>query len=186
MLFLLFLLAMAAAAALTVWRAHDRLVALDERCNTAFADIDVHLKHRHDVIPNLVETVRGYAGHEQTVLTDVTRARAAAVRASGPETRLEAETQLGQSIVSALALSESYPELKASRHFRELRQELSDCEGRITAARRFHNLAVDEFNATLRQFPGTVVADRARLVRRKPFDLGLDRVLMDEPVAIKF
>ncbi len=165
---------------------YNRLVALDQRCDTAFADVDVHLKHRHNLIPGLVETVRGYAGHERAVLEEVTRARAGALQASGPDMRLNAETQLGQSINSVLSMVEKYPELQASGHFRELRMELTGAENRITAARRFYNLAVEEYNAKLRQFPANVIGARLRLSRRKPFDIGIERVLLDEPVAIKF
>ena len=185
----LFLLAIGggvAAAGGLVWSTYNRLMALDERCETAFADVDVQLKHRHNLIPGLVETVRGYAGHELTVLGEVTRARASALRASGPETRLEAETQVGQSISSLLTIVERYPDLQASAHFRDLRMELADAENRITAARRFYNLAIDEFNATLRQFPGNVIGAAVRLGRRKPFDIGIERVLLDEPAAIRF
>lgn len=167
------------------WSTHNRLMALDERCNTAFADVDVQLKHRHNLIPGLVEIVRGFAGHELTVLTEVTRARASALRASAPEMRLEAEAQVGLSLNSLLSVVERYPEIQASAHFRDLRVELSDAENRITAARRFYNLAVDEFNATLRQFPGNRIGHAVRLSRRKAFDLGVERMLLDEPVAIK-
>lgn len=169
-----------------IWLTYNRLQALDERCNTAFADVDVQLKHRHNLIPGLVETVRGFVGHEHSVLTEVTKARAGALRATGTETRLEAETQVGQSINSLLTVVERYPDLQASSHFRELRGELTDAENRITAARRFYNLAVDEFNATLRQFPGNFIGTAGRLGRRKPFDLGIERVLLDEPVSIRF
>ena len=161
-----------ALAGILAWLTYNRLMALDERCNTASADIDVQLKHRHSLIPGLVETV--------------TRARASALRASGPEMRLEAETQVGQSLNTLMSVVERYPEIQASSHFRELRQELSDAENRITAARRFYNLAVDEFNATLRQFPGNGIGNAVRLSRRKPFDLGVERVLLDEPLAIRF
>src|SRR3712207_204161 len=89
-------------AAAPGWSTYNRLMALDERCNTAFADVDVQLKHRHNLIPGLVETVRGFVGHEAAVLTEVTKARASALRASGPEMRLEAESQVGQSINSLL------------------------------------------------------------------------------------
>lgn len=173
-------------AGAVAWSSYNRLMALDERCNTAFADVDVQLKHRHSLIPGLVETVRGFVGHEFAVLTEVTKARAGALRAAGPEMRLEAETQVGQSISSLLSVVERYPELQASGHFRELRKELADAENRITASRRFHNLAVDEFNATLRQFPGNVIGGAVRLGRRKQFDLGVERILIDEPVAIRF
>jgi LemA protein len=175
-----------ALAVALAWWTHNRLMALDERCATAFADVDVQLKHRHNLIPGLVETVRGYAGHELTVLTEVTRARANALSAANPDTRLEAETQVGQSITSLLTVVERYPELQASVHFRDLRVELADAENRITAARRFFNLAIDEFNATLRQFPGNVIGAAVRLSRRKHFDLGIERVLLDEAVAIRF
>lgn len=173
-------------AGLLAWRTYNRLMALDERCNTAFADIDVQLKHRHSLIPGLVETVRVFAGHELSILSEVAQARAGALRASGPEMRLEAETQVGQSLTTLLNLAERYPEIQASTHFRDLRSELGDAENRITAARRFYNLAVDEFNATLRQFPGNQIGAVVCLARRRPFDLGVERVLLDEPVAIRF
>lgn len=186
-LFLLILLVGGALiAAYVVSATHNQLMALDERCESAFADVDAQLKHRHNLIPNLVETVRGFAGHERDVLTEVTRARASALQAAAPNMRLEAETQLGQSITSLLSVVEKYPEIAASGHFRDLRTELSDAECRITAARRFFNLAVAEYNATLRQFPGNLIAGRTRLTRRKAFDLGIERVLIDEPVAISF
>lgn len=166
----------------TTW---NRLAALDARCDTALADVDVALKHRHSVLPNLVETVRGFVGHEREILTTVARSRAAALRCAG-QSRLEAETQLGQSITNLMGVAESYPELAASPHFRELRADMLDIEGRITAARRYFNMAVDEYNATLAQFPGSLLAPRMRLGRRKPFDLGIERVLIDEPVAVRF
>ncbi len=182
-------LAAGAVVVLGGWMAvasYNRLMALDERCNTAFADVDVHLRHRHDLIPGLVEAVRGFVGHEYAVLTEVTKARAGALSATAPETRLEAETQIGQSINSLLTVVERYPDLQASSHFRDLRTQLIDAEHRITASRRFFNLAVDEFNATLRQTPGNLIGGAFRLGRRRPFDLGLERVLLEEPVAIRF
>jgi LemA protein len=180
-------LGIAGLVALRCLFTYNRLVALDQRCDTAFSDVDVQLKHRHNLIPGLVETVRGYAGHERGVLEEVTRARAGALQASGPDMRLNAETQLGQSINTILSVVEKYPELQASGHFRELRMELTDSENRITAARRFFNLAVDEYNATLRQFPANVIGSTLRLARRKTFDIGgVERVLLDEPVTIQF
>ena len=130
--------------------------------------------------------MRGVAGHELAVLAEVTKARAGALRASGPEMRLEAETQVGQSLHVLLGVVERYPDIQASAHFRELRGALGDADNRITPPRPFHNLAVDEFNATLRGFPGNAVAALVRLSRRKPFDLGVERILLDEPVAIRF
>jgi LemA protein len=166
--------------------AHNRLVALDQRCETAFADVDVHLKHRQNLIPGLVETVRGFANHESDILLGVTQARAEALQAVAPEMRLEAEKNLTQNINALIGMAERYPELKASSHFSELRRELIDAENRITASRRFYNLAVGEYDATLRQFPGSFVARLFKMNERMPFDLGIERVLIDEPVAFKF
>ena len=165
---------------------NNRLVALDERCSTAFADIDVHLKHRQNLIPGLVETVRGFAGHERDILLGVTQARAEALQAAAPDMRLHAEQNLTQNINALIGMAERYPELRASSHFNALRQELVDCENRITASRRFYNLAVGEHGATLRQFPGSLIARLRKMSVRAPFDLGIERVLLDEPVAIKF
>ncbi len=169
-----------------VFAVHNRLVALDQRCETAFADIDVHLKHRQNLIPGLVETVRGFAHHEHDILLGITKARAEALAAVAPEMRLSAETNLTQTINAVIGLADRYPELRASSHFTGLRDELVGAENRITAARRFYNLAVGEYGATLRQFPGNLVARTRRFGPRLPFDLGIERVLIDEPVAIKF
>jgi LemA protein len=165
---------------------HNRLVALDQRCDTAFGDIDVHLKHRHNLIPPLVETVRGFTKHESDILLGVTQARADALQAATPEVRLKAEKNLTQNINALIGMAERYPELKASTHFSELRRELVDAENRITASRRFYNLAVEEFDTTLRQFPGSTIGRLLKMNTRMPFDLGIERVLIDEPLAIKF
>jgi LemA protein len=192
MLTILVCIAAAAVALLIVVPAwvglatHNRLIALDQRCETAFADIDAHLKHRQNLIPALVETVRGFAKHENEILLGVTQARNEALRAVSPEMRLAAEKKLTQNINALISMAERYPELKASSHFSDLRRELVDAENRITASRRFYNLAVGEYGATLRQFPGSYVARWAKMNVRMPFDLGIERVLIDEPIAIKF
>lgn len=165
---------------------HNRLVALDQRCDTAFGDIDVHLKYRHNLIPPLVETVRGFARHENDILLGVTQARAEALQAASPDMRLSAEQNLTQNIVALIGMAERYPELKASAHFSELRRDLVDAENRITASRRFYNLAVEEYATTLRQFPGSTVGRLSRMNVRMPFDLGSERRLIDEPLAFKF
>lgn len=181
------LVLLAVAAPVLIYMAsYNRLVALDERCETAFADIDAHLKHRQNLIPGLVETVRGFAVHEKDILNGVIRARAEALAAATPEIRLEAEKNITQQINALIGVAERYPELKASSHFSELRAELISAENRITASRRFYNLAVGEYDATLRQFPGAAVAKAMRMSRRAPFDLGFERVLIDEPLAFKF
>ena len=165
---------------------YNRLVALDQRCEIAFADIDVHLKHRQNLIPGLVETVRGFAGHEHDILLGLTKARAEALTAIAPDARLTAEKKVTQTINALIGMADRYPDLRASAHFTALRDELVGAENRITASRRFYNLAVGEYGATLRQFPGSLVAHYRRLSPRMPFDLGIERVLIDEPVAIKF
>ena len=164
---------------------HNRLVALDQRCGTAFGDIDVHLKHRHNLIPPLVETVRAFTKHENDILLSVTQARAAALQAATPEMQLRAEKDLTQNINALIGMAEGYPELKASTHFVDLRRELVDAENRITASRRFYNLAVEEYVTTLRQFPGSYVGRFSNMNARMPFDLGVERVLIDEPLALK-
>ena len=165
---------------------HNRLMALDARCDTAFSDIDAHLKHRQTLIPGLVETVRGFAGHERDLLNKVTAARSAALAASAPDSKLDSEGLLSKTIVSLMSVAERYPELKASAHFNELRAEFVATENRITAARRFYNLAIEEYNATLRQFPGNLVGGFKNLMTRRPFDLGIERSLIDDAVAFKF
>lgn len=177
------------AAVAPIWMfmaTHNRLVALDQRCDTAFADIDAHLKHRHNLIPGLVETVRGFASHEHEILLGISQSRAQALHAVTPEMRLDAEKNITQQINALIGMADQYPELRASSHFSELRAELVGAENRITASRRFYNLAVGEYCATLRQFPGNVVAKAKRMSIRLPFDLGFERVLIDEPVAFKF
>ena len=180
------LLLLVALPAYIAFATHNRLVALDQRCETAFGDVDVHLKHRHNLIPPLVETVRGFAKHESDILLGVTQARAEALQAASPEMRLSAEKNLTQNITALIGMAERYPELKASTHFGDLRRELVDAENRITASRRFYNLAVEEFDTTLRQFPGSTIGRLFKMNERMRFDLGIERVLLDEPVAIKF
>jgi LemA protein len=175
-----------AVPAYIAFRTHNRLVALDQRCETAFGDVDVHLKHRHNLIPPLVETVRGFAKHESDILQGVTQARAAALRAGSPEMRLSAEQNLTQNINALIGMADRYPELAASSHFSDLRRELVDVENRVTASRRFYNLAVEEYGITLRQFPGSTIGRLFKMNVRMRYDLGIERVLIDEPLAIKF
>jgi len=180
------LVLLVAVPAYIAFATHNRLVALDQRCETAFGDIDVHLKHRHNLIPPLVETVRGFAKHESDILQGVTQARVEALQAASPEMRLSAEQNLTQNIVALIGMAERYPDLKASTHFSELRRELVDVENRVTASRRFYNLAVEEYDTTLRQFPGSTIGRMSKMNMRMRFDLGIERVLIDEPLAVKF
>jgi LemA protein len=171
---------------LAVKNTHNILVALDQRCDTAMSDVDVHLKHRYNLIPGLVEVVKDVTGYEERMVIGVIEARTDALKATNVEIRLEAERNLTAQVSNLLANIESFPELKALPEFTQLRHQLVDCENRITAARRFHNLAVEEYNTALRQFPGSWVAAKRRMSSRRQFDLGVERVLIDEPVAIAF
>lgn len=169
-----------------LYSTYNRLMALDERCKSAFADIDVLLKHRHTLIPGLIETVKGYVGHEQEMIKAILKAQVQAAEARNLDQRLDAEVQLGNNLSNFLAIAEKLPELKASGHFQQFRNELVDVENRVTASRRFYNLTVAELNATVRQFPGSMLSRKAGVGTRKTFDLGVERILLDEAVDIKF
>src|SRR5690242_19340018 len=144
--------------ALYVVFSYNRLVALSQAWKRAFADIDVQLKQRHDLIPNLVETVKGYAAHESGVFAKVTEARATAMRATSVSDKSAAETALSGALTNLLAVAENYPQLKANENFRQLQDELSDLENKIAAARRFLNNAVAEYNGAIQQFPAVLFA----------------------------
>ncbi|BBK34222.1 LemA protein [Stella humosa] len=153
---------------------YNRLVALRQTTNQAWADVDVQLKQRHDLVPNLVETVKGYAGHERQTLEQVVAARNAAVAAHGPAEAGQAEAALSGALGRMFALAESYPDLKAATNFLELQRDLSDLENRIAAARRFFNNAVSEFNAAIEQIPAVFFAGIAGFRARTFFELGAD------------
>jgi len=137
---------------------YNRLVSLRQVTNQAWADVDVQLKQRYDLIPNLVETVKGYASHEKETLDAVIKARNAALAASGPAEAAAADNQLTGALRQLFALSEAYPDLKANQNFLALQSELSDIENKIAAARRFFNNAVQEYNAATEQFPAVLFA----------------------------
>ena len=137
---------------------YNQLVAMRQRVGQAFADIDVQLKQRHDLIPNLVETVKGYAAHERGTLEAVVKARNAAMAAQGPAQQAAAENMLSGALRQLFALSEAYPDLKANQNFQQLQTELSDIENKIAAARRFFNNAVQEYNTGIQQFPAALFA----------------------------
>jgi LemA protein len=151
--------------------AFNALVRMRNECDQAFADIDVELKRRHDLIPNLIETVKGYAGHERQVLENVTEARSRAVSASGPEAQARADSALGGALRQLFAVAENYPELKADRNFRELQGELADTEDRIESARQFYNASVREMNVSVESFPSSVIARLTNMPRREFFEL---------------
>lgn len=150
---------------------YNRLVSLRQAVNQAWSDISVQLKLRHDLVPNLVETVKGYAGHERGTLEAVIQARNAAVAASGPAAQAQAENVLSGALRQLFALAEAYPDLKANTNFLELQRELSDIENKIAAARRFFNNAVSEYNASIEQFPAVLFAKSFGFTGREFFEL---------------
>ncbi|MDO8474258.1 MAG: LemA family protein [bacterium] len=149
-----------AAALVSLWTVvlYNRLVNLRNRVKEAFADIEVQLKRRYDLIPNLVEAVKGYASHEKGVFEKVTEARTRAMGAQSVHEKAEAENMLSQTLKSLFAVSENYPDLKASTNFLELQRELRDAEDKIQAARRFYNTVVMALNTGIESFPGNIVA----------------------------
>ncbi|MBX3429101.1 MAG: LemA family protein [Hyphomonadaceae bacterium] len=169
---------------------YNRLVALRQNSNQAFADIDVQLKQRHDLIPNLVETVKGYAAHEKGTLEAVIQARNAAVsaeRTGDPKAMGQAEGVLGAALGRLIALSEAYPDLKANTNFQQLQSELSDIENKLAAARRFFNNAVGEYNTAREQFPAVMFANMFGFGPRVFFDVGEDnRATLDQAPSVKF
>ena len=168
---------------------YNKLVALDQRADQSFADIDVQLKQRQDLIPNLVETVKGYATHERGTLDAVTAARAAAAGATSVNDKVQAENMLTATLGRLFAVAEAYPDLKANTNFQQLQSELSDIENKLAAARRFFNNAVSEFNAVRRQFPTVLFAGMVGFGADKPFfDLGeADRAAMSAaPPTVNF
>jgi LemA protein len=165
---------------------YNRLVALRLRSTQAFADIDVQLKQRQDLIPNLVETVKGYAAHEAGTLQAVTAARNAAASASSVNDKVQAENMLTGALRQLFAVSEAYPDLKANANFLSLQGELSDIENKLAAARRFFNNAVGEYNAGIQQFPAVVLAGPLGFQAQTFFDLGENRAAAETAPSVKF
>ena len=165
---------------------YNGLISMRQRVNQAFADIDVQLKQRHDLVPNLVETVKGYAAHERGTLDEVVKARNAAVSAQGPAQQAAAENMLSGALRQLFALSESYPDLKASTNFQQLQAELSDLENKIAASRRFFNNAVQEYNTGIQRFPAALFAGALGFSQKEYFDLGDDRKAVTDAPQVKF
>ena len=177
-----------AIALLVIWIIiiYNGLVAMRQRVNQAFADVDVQLKQRHDLVPNLVETVKGYASHERGTLEAVVQARNAAMTAQGPAQMAQAENMLSGALRQLFALSEAYPDLKANQNFQQLQMELSDLENKIAAARRFFNNAVQEYNTGIQQFPAVLIAGPTGFTQKEFFDLGAERATVGQTPQVKF
>jgi LemA protein len=165
---------------------YNGLVAMRQRVNQAFADIDVQLKQRHDLIPNLVETVKGYAAHERGTLDAVIKARNAAMAAPGLDQKVAAENMLTGALRQLFALSEAYPDLKANQNFQQLQAELSDVENKLAASRRFFNNAVQEYNTGIEQFPAALFAASFGFRHHTFFDLGETRAQLEQAPSVKF
>lgn len=166
------------------WSTYNRIMALDERCTTAFADVDALLKHRHDLIPSLVENLRSLVGQENHVMASVLQAINETSRATSIDNRLEAETNLGNTINNIFSQVQNLPQARTSQHFVDLRNSFKDVENRITAARRYYNNTVQEHNSTVRQFPGNVVARKHNIGLRHQYTLGAERIFKDEAVSL--
>jgi LemA protein len=177
-----------AIALLVIWVIiiYNGLVAMRQRVNQAFADVDVQLKQRHDLVPNLVETVKGYAAHERGTLEAVVQARNAAISAQGPAQMGQAENMLSGALRQLFALAEAYPDLKANQNFQQLQMELSDLENKIAAARRFFNNAVQEYNTGIQQFPAVLIAGPTGFTQKEFFDLGAERAVAGQAPQVKF
>jgi LemA protein len=172
--------------ALWIVSIYNGLVAMRQRVGQAFADIDVQLKQRHDLIPNLVETVKGYAAHERGTLEAVIQARNTAVAAQGPAQQAAAENMLSGALRQLFALSEAYPNLKANANFQQLQDELTDIENKLAAARRFFNNAVQEYNTGIQRFPAALFASIFGFAPREFFDVGEERKTLDQAPQVKF
>ena len=166
---------------------YNRLVSLRQTVNQAWSDITVQLKQRHDLVPNLVETVKGYAAHERGTLDAVVKARNAAVSAASPEAQAQAENMLSGALRQLFALAEAYPNLKANENFLRLQSDLSDLENKIAASRRFFNNAVQEYNASIQQFPAVILAGPLGFAPRTYFDVDeTERVAVTTAPQVKF
>ena len=175
-------------AVVVLWAiiAYNRLIALVNQAKEAWADIAVQLKRRYDLIPNLVETVKGYAAHESSAFENVTKARAAAMGATGAEGKAQAENMLSGALKTLFAVSEAYPDLKANQNFLQLQKELGDTEDKIQASRRFYNTTVMTLNTAEQTFPGNLIASSFGFKPMDLFELAAADAAASEPVKVRF
>jgi len=186
MIIVLFFLAIIVLLILMVVSLYNRLVRLRNNREQAFADVDVQLKLRHDLIPQLVDSVKGYMGHERGVLTAITDARTNAMKATTINEKIEAENKLTTALEGLKVSVEAYPDLKASQNFLELQNEISDVENKIAAARRFFNSATKELNVATEMFPSNLIATLFNFKREPMFELGDQRAAAEQPPKIQF
>lgn len=180
------LIAVVVVVALWVIASYNGFITLVNRAKEAWSDIEVQMKRRYDLIPNLVETVKGYASHEREAFENVTKARAAAMGAQTVEEHAKGENMLTDALKSIFAVAEAYPDLKANQNFLELQRELSDTENKIQASRRFYNQNVMALNTGLEQFPGNVVGGMFGFAKRDFFELSDNEQAAKDPVKVSF
>lgn len=176
------LVLIAVLAAIVVY---NKLVRLRNTVDASWSDIDVQLKKRYDLVPNLVETVKGYASHEKSVFEKVTEARSRAMQATTPEDKAAAENMLGQTLKSLFAVAEAYPDLKASTNFTQLQTQLQGLEDNIESARRYYNAVVRDYNTLIQSFPSNLLAAQFGFHRREFFELEVPSVER-QPVKVNF
>lgn len=186
MIILYIILGIIAVVVLWLVFSYNSFVRLVNRTKEAWADIDVQLKRRYDLIPNLVNAVKGYASHEQGTFEKITEARSQAMQAGTVEEHAQAENVLTGALKSLFAVAESYPDLKANQNFLELQRELSDTENKIQAARRFYNGNVRDLNTAIESFPGNVIASTFKFAKRDFFELDAADEAAKNPVEVKF
>ena len=179
----LILLIIIIVIALWLVMTYNGLITLKNRVDEAWSDIDVQLKRRYDLIPNLVNTVKGYAAHEKEVFEKVTEARSQAMNAGTPADKAQAENALSNTLKSLFAVAEAYPDLKANQNFLELQRELTDTEDKIQAARRFYNGNARDFNIKIEVFPNNLIANTLHFTKRDFFEAGEGE---KEPVKVEF
>lgn len=172
-------------AGIYLWATYNSLVSLNVRVDEAWSDITVQLKRRADLLPNLIEAVKGYAAHEKSVFESVTRARAETLSASGPADASRAENHMQSALRSIFAVAEAYPQLQASQNFLQLQGELVDTEDKIQAARRFYNGGVRELNTKIKQFPNTLFVRSLGFTERDFFEVS-DAAAIAEPPRVQF
>lgn len=185
MTILYIVLAVVAVIILWVVAAYNAFVRLVTRSIEAWADIDVQLKRRYDLIPNLINTVKGYAAHESGTFQKVTEARTAAMGAQSVEDQAKTENMLTDALKSLFAVSENYPDLKANENFLELQRELSDTENKIQASRRFYNTNVRDLNIKIQTFPSNIIANLFKFIKKEFFELE-ENSEAKEPVKVGF
>src|SRR3954469_17126863 len=172
MVIVIIIVALLLLAGLIYVLVRNSLISLNQRVGEAWSGIDVQLKRRHDLVPNLVETVKGYASHESQTFEKVTQARAAAMQASGPAEAGQAETQLTQALGGLRVVAEQYPELRATENFQQLQRQLSELEDEIQASRRIYNSNVQQYNTRIQQFPWSIIANRGGFTAKPFFEIG--------------